>query len=507
MKYSTKTNAVLSIMLVGLLTIATIPVAMAAVSSLQTDKSIYLRGELVTVTGVATPNSLVGIQITDPLGTAQLTVTDVAESNGDFGRSYRPSGTATLGTWTVTATEGGTTMTTTFSLEPDSQSPVISISVSPSKGTYSSQDMITITVTSNEALQAGPTVRVTQSGGTAMIVTMTGVVSNTWTGEYSIITGQFGTATIRAEGSDLSGNTAVETAFINVAPSGVLTVQAETPTIYYPGDTVRVAALTMLQGIRVDADFNIANILTPTGSQVDIISQATSVVDGVSYFDWDLPANAVAGVYIVHIEADYLGLSGGTIASFEVNTNLPSSSDISSLSSSISSIQSSLNSLSSDVDSGFNDVTSSLGSQISSAQSSISSSVSNAESSINSAVSSAKSDLDSRIGSAQSDIKASITSSENSIKSQITSSQAAVIAAIGNAQSSIETAIDGIRAAATSAVASAISPLSSDISALQSDIASVSDGVSSVTTWIMIVGIIAAITIVLELVILIRKLS
>jgi cell division protein ZapA (FtsZ GTPase activity inhibitor) len=101
-------------------------------------------------------------------------------------------------------------------------------------------------------------------------------------------------------------------------------------------------------------------------------------------------------------------------------------------------------------------------------------------------------DLDSKIGSAQSDIKSQITSSETAVKS----------------------AIDGIQMAVSSAVTSAVQPLRGDIEhvdeavdALESNLESTEAGVSAASTWIIVVGIIAAITLVLELVTLVRKLS
>jgi PKD repeat protein len=93
--------------------------ALADVSSLQTDKFLYQRGDLVTIEGIASPNSLVGIQINDPLGTAQYIVTEWAGDDGYFTSTYRLSSFGDFGIWTVYASEGGATMSTAFSLEEE----------------------------------------------------------------------------------------------------------------------------------------------------------------------------------------------------------------------------------------------------------------------------------------------------------------------------------------------------------------------------------------------------
>ncbi len=86
------------------------------VTSLTTDKSEYLRGEAVTISGTASAGEWVAIQVKDPNGVNVWIDSVRAGSDGSFTSSFRLSSTATYGTYTVYATPGpgGQPVTTTF---------------------------------------------------------------------------------------------------------------------------------------------------------------------------------------------------------------------------------------------------------------------------------------------------------------------------------------------------------------------------------------------------------
>ncbi len=85
-----------------------------AVTSLSTDKSEYYRGEAVTISGKASPDEWVGIQVNDPNGINLLTDSVKAGGDGSFTVSLGLSSTATYGTYTVYATPPSPPKTTSF---------------------------------------------------------------------------------------------------------------------------------------------------------------------------------------------------------------------------------------------------------------------------------------------------------------------------------------------------------------------------------------------------------
>jgi hypothetical protein len=73
------------------------------ISEISTDKAAYVPGELVTVSGKADSNRLVGLQVTNPLGTILLLVSVQANPSGTFNKTFRLPFDAPLGTYTVAA--------------------------------------------------------------------------------------------------------------------------------------------------------------------------------------------------------------------------------------------------------------------------------------------------------------------------------------------------------------------------------------------------------------------
>jgi hypothetical protein len=93
-----------------------ISIVTPVVTSLTTDKSEYLRGEAVTISGTASAGEWVAIQVKDPNGVNVWIDSVKAGSDGSFTSSFRLSSTATYGTYTVYATPGpgGQPVTKTF---------------------------------------------------------------------------------------------------------------------------------------------------------------------------------------------------------------------------------------------------------------------------------------------------------------------------------------------------------------------------------------------------------
>ncbi len=209
-------STLLAIVLFSMLALAVItPAAIAQATAVSTDKTSYQQGQTVTISGTATPNAYVSLQVTDPKGTNILLVTEKADSTGAYTRTFKLATNAATGTYTISASQGGVIKTATFTvtaLAADTTPPTLTITLTPVKAEYGAET-ITIEITANEDLKAAPTVTVTQSGASAVPVTMSMVLTHAWhyQGTYAIMSGYDGTVTINVAAQDLAGNAATAT--------------------------------------------------------------------------------------------------------------------------------------------------------------------------------------------------------------------------------------------------------------------------------------------------------
>ncbi|MEM2088112.1 MAG: DUF4332 domain-containing protein [Thermoproteota archaeon] len=101
----------LTLVLLSLQTSLVLP----AVTSLSTNKTEYLRGEIVVISGKASPNEWVRIRVNDPNGVEVFAQTVKAGGDGSFSSSFQLSSTAAYGTYTVSAqAPSSPSRTTTF---------------------------------------------------------------------------------------------------------------------------------------------------------------------------------------------------------------------------------------------------------------------------------------------------------------------------------------------------------------------------------------------------------
>jgi len=118
--------------------------------------------------------------------------------------------------------------TTTQKTASDQMKPTLTVSTSASLGKKA--DVITITVTSDEALAGSPVVTIDDTDGTTVGVTSTG--TNTWSGSYTIVSGDIAKYTITAAGNDKAAtpNANTKTATFeadDVAPTVTFTDSAD----------------------------------------------------------------------------------------------------------------------------------------------------------------------------------------------------------------------------------------------------------------------------------------
>ncbi len=188
------------------------------------EKTQYKAGESLTVSGTATPNTDITIQLFDPANRRIAIAQATANSEGAYTATniYTFSGVDPSGTWTVKVYDPAANewAEATLSLIVDVTPPALTITVEPVKPSYKNET-ITIIVTSDEELKEAPTVTVTQTGATPVTVEVTQTAALEWTGTYTIMSGYDGPATIEAKASDVAGNqgTVTKTIVVEVVPA------------------------------------------------------------------------------------------------------------------------------------------------------------------------------------------------------------------------------------------------------------------------------------------------
>lgn len=118
------------------------------------------------------------------------------------------------------------------------------------------------------------------------------------------------------------------------------------------------------------------------------------------------------------------------------------------------------------------------------------------------------------INTSVSNVQGAVENAVSGVSGRVGTAQSAIIGEINSAESAITTSVSGAEKTIGDAVSAAATTLQGDSSAIKSTVQgltgtleSINSGVGQASTFILVVGALAAITLVLELAILIRKLS
>ena len=307
-------------------------------------------------------------------------------------------------------------------------------------------------------------------------------VSNTGTFSYSTNAGgsaawTSGTYKILATDSNGATNTITFTYKASgTTPAGGVTLelQVNAPSLVYAGQAVQVFALAFWSNgtLAANANFTGSHYHAPSGSAT-ALPAPTSVGPGMYEWTWTLASGAADGLYSVHATASKGGQTTWASAGFTVNSQVASTSALAPITSSLASLTSAV--------SGITSSLSSLTSTVNGISSSVAS-LTTTVGTINTNVQGLGSQL-----TTLSNTVSGISSSISSITSSITT--------LTNDVSAMQTTVSGL------------SGLGNTMSSLQSSVNSLSSSVSSAQTYILVVAALAVITLVLELAILIRKMS
>jgi len=278
----------------------------------------------------------------------------------------------------------------------------------------------------------------------------------------------------------------------------VLQIIVRTGSSYQLGDEVRVVVLFNYNGTAVDPVVKTASVHLPSVGQVapEIIS-LVAIDTGLFYFDYT--PNEL-GTYVVQVEGTANGTSNIRVETFHITERFATEANLNDVENTIvdrialaqSDIVENVNDAISSVQNNVNN----LEEKINSLQTIIEETVLSSRNILQGAISSAVTEIDGQISSSQSDI-------ESNIGSQIELSEETIILAIDGVQTTVVTSV--VESGQT--ISSDINQSIDSVDTMKTNLDSVSAGVSSASVWITVVGIIAAITLALELVMFVRKIS
>jgi len=491
-----KPTKIITTILALILILAVAPAAQAALT-VNTDKDKYQYGEWINVSGTgAAPNLPVTIQVLNPTGTLVAQRTTTADSQGTFTLANvmkfpTPPLPAhlPLGNYTVKAIDGqGNTAQKTIQFTVLDTTPPTITHTPVTTANINTAVTITATVTDNVAVQ---TVTLNyRTVGTAAFtsVAMTPGVGNTYT------------ATIPA--------TAVTTAGVEyyIVATDTSNNQARVPTTGTYTITVLVATLNIAPthaAPGASASYSGTNFTPNTKYTLTIdwsgitvtLDSGTATAAGTISGTFKVPA-VQSQVYTV-VARDEAGITA--TAKFGVE-------------------QVSTTELATKIDA--------LSTQLTNVEKNLSTKMDTIQTAITKAITDAQTAITAAISSAQTDIKAAITASQKAVTDAIAASQKAVtdaiaalsadIKSVGDsvkaAQTDIKSAVSTAQKAVTDAITSAQTTLAGSISTLRSSINTLTDtvnnintGVATSSTFTLIVAALVVITLVIEIVILVRR--
>ena len=174
--------------------------------SVSVEKPIYGVKDSLTVSGSAIPNSLVSIQLFNPVGKRVAVAQTETNNQGLWVAKniYTFSVEDVSGKWTVKVFDPVLKEWGEANVYVDVKPPKLSIYIKPIKQTYK-EEIITVLVSSNENLKTAPAITITQH---ETVVLETRKFNKTsWIGTYKIKPIE-GEATIKVQAQDRAGNLA-----------------------------------------------------------------------------------------------------------------------------------------------------------------------------------------------------------------------------------------------------------------------------------------------------------
>ena len=494
------TTKIVTPILALILILAVAPAAQAALI-VNTDKDKYQYGEWLNVSGTgAAPNLPVTIQVLNPQGTLVAQRTTTADNQGTFTLNNvmkfpTPPLPAhiPLGNYIVKAIDGqGNTAQRVIQFTVLDTTPPTITHTPVTTANINTAVTITATVTDNAAVQSVTLYYRTVGAATFTSIAMTPTVGDVYS------------ATIPA--------TAVTTAGVEyyILALDTSNNQARAPTTGTYTITVLVATLNVAKSHAPPGDSiaysgsnftpNTSYTLTIDWSGITVtLASGTTTATGAISGTFKVPA-VQSQVYTI-VAKDAAGITATAKFGVEQVSTTELAAKVDALSTQLTNVQMTLST------------------KMDTIQTAVTKAISDAQTAITAAISASQTAITAAISAAQSDIKSALASTEKTITDAVTAAQTALAASIKGVDDSVKAAVSAAQSAlsgsiksvddsiksAQSALAGSISEVKSSVDKLADTVNNINTGVSTASTFTLVVTALVVITLVIEIVILVRR--
>lgn len=313
----------------------------------------------------------------------------------------------------------------------------------------------------------------------------------------------YGSYSVKVTAAAAATSTTVTVNFLatilTVAPpaapgAGGLLLSVSSDGTYFPGDKVRIYVLATNNGALVDPTFTIAHIHTPANVLDQLLGTQVRIHAGYYYFEYTIPSTAPAGTHGPHVEATYQGNRFNHASTFQVRA---ANRDTAGLAASIASLTTAFNGLSTSIG-GISTAITTLDGKVTAIPGAITAAVGGAQTGIANAINGHDSQTAQRITALQGAVGQSISGAQTAIIGRVDS-------VANNIQTALNTAIQGSQSAIIKAVNDGIGGLGKDIDGIEKDVKSAATGTAQSSTFVLVIAGLAALAVVLEIAILVRK--
>ena len=238
----------------------------------QTDKAFYQTGDMIQITGMAQPSSIVTAVLSSQSGKTFTTNTTV-NADGTYVMLFSTLSSFETGTWTITVTNQGQTKTTSVYIESGGSSGSYTFTEQTDKTSYAPGDTIQVygVAQPNTSVNAV----MTNPAGSTYTSSTTSNSAGSYTITFTTLSSyQTGTWTMAVSNSGQS-----KTSYFTMGTSGSYTFTAQTnKSTYTRGDLIQIAG-TAQPGTTVSA-----NLVSPTGNTYPTSGTANSYGSYVLFF-------------------------------------------------------------------------------------------------------------------------------------------------------------------------------------------------------------------------------
>ena len=481
------------------------------ISSATVSPTVAKSGASITVTVTAT----------DPVGIASVKAdaTSLTLTGSNWVGTISAAATEGVKTVTIVATDtAGNTASRTATYTVDNTAPTITVT-SPVDGSkvYATSQNVAGTVSDNIAVS---TLTV---NGNAVTVGAGGVFSTT-------INLAQGANTITIVSTDSAGNTATKTVSVTFTTSPPLEISVDTGKLYVAGDKITVFLIITSNGDLVDPD-SIVTAHVLGGTTATNLGTFTKLHQGAYKVDFTAPSQV--GDYTVHVQAKYINTNANGQSVFTVSSSFATASAlaahdtsvksaittsegnirtaVTSVSTTVSAAQSDIKSAITASENNVKTAVSSVSATVSAAQTDIKSAITASENNVKTAVNSVASALSATESNLRKEITAlstSISSLSSSLSGKISESQNAVTTATNAARDDVKASIADLKssvATSQAAVTQSVNDAKTTVSSMKGDLDTLNTSIGQTTTFVLVAALIAAIILVIQIAIIVRK--